>query len=105
MLCVTGLVGQGTEPGQRAAMPCPAPGNILGAFVAFLSSSFQVIHLSTFAPCPGKGMAEGGMVWKGCLWVSADRWVSALLSSLLLQPSTIQAKKTNPRSHPWQFRQ
>ena len=27
MLCWPGLEGQGTEPGQGAAMPCPAPGN------------------------------------------------------------------------------
>ena len=65
MLRWPGLVGQGTEPGQGAAVPCPPPGK---RFRGRGTCQGHLGHSCAAAlSWPGKEASGAGMIWRGCL--------------------------------------
>lgn len=65
MLRWPGLVGQGTEPGRGAAVPCPPPGK---RFRGRGTCQGHLGHSCAAAlPWPGKEASGAGMIWRACL--------------------------------------
>ena len=110
MLCWPGLVGQGTEPGQGAATPGPAPGKHFRGkgMCTWGIPEQQLPAAQVVSPAPpGQGKR-----WLGLACSGGDSWGSpeagsggsCLLCFLLLQPSCPWRKTPIPRSAVWQLR-